>query len=213
MSLKLGGSKGRSTSTTKPYFNDTGYSTIKGRKITLDPSIRKLQDEALGNYASIYGDVGNSTNRFLTQSSALRDKFAGNEGAFMNARVNPVKQATASTLGRVQQDLGRRRVGGSSFAYGTLRDIQTQGAREEGDAAALATGDIANFENTLNTQELQALNQKAQALASITGENVQMARDRLLREMQALGLGSQTNQSMSQISASGEAKFKMPGMP
>lgn len=211
MSLKIGGSKGRSTSTTKPYFNSTGYSSVSGRTINLDPSIRKLQDDALGNYASIYGDVGNSTNRFLSQSASLRDKYLGNEGAFMNARVNPVRQATASAFGRAQQDLGRRRVGGSSFAYGTLRDIKAQGAREEGDAAALATSDIANFENTLNTQELQALNQKAQMLASITGESIQVARDRLLQEMQSLGLGSQTNQSMSQLSASGEAKFKMGG--
>jgi hypothetical protein len=212
MSLKLGSSKSsaKGSSSSRPGFTNTGYSSINGNTISIDPSIRKIQDDALGNYASIYGDVGNATNRFLTQTNSLRDKYLGNEGAFMQARVNPVKQATASIYGAAQQDMGRRRVGGSSFGYSTLRDIETQGAREEADARALATNDIAGFLNTLNAQELQALNQQAQLRAQMTGESLQGARDRLLQEMQSFGLSTDTQSSQSgrSLSMSGEAKFK-----
>jgi len=226
-------------SSNRPYFTNTGYSSINGNTINFDPSIRSIQDNALQRYGDIYGDIGNYTNRFLGQSGSLRSRTAndiggirsrtagayedlrsrylGNQGSYINARVNPVKERFAALRGQVSQDLGRRGLGGSSLAFGSLRDVDTQAAREEADARALATnegaqfesgligqssqfdaalaGELANFEAGLNGQELAALNQQAQQRAQITGETLEVAKARLLQELNAFGLGSQSQGS------------------
>lgn len=177
---------------TSPYFTDTGFSTTNGRSVRLDPSIRGIQDSALQNYAGLYGDFGNATDRFLTQSKGLRDSYLGNQGVLMESRLRPIREQYNQLYSNTQQDLGRRGVGGSSFGYNTLRDIRSEQALREGDVRAETTAQMAELENTLNNQELQALTSAAQQRAQVTGETLEVAKARLAQEMGLLGLGSQT---------------------
>lgn len=209
MSLKIGGSKSKSQGSSKPFFRDTGYSSWSGKKFTLDPSIRSIQDQAMGQYAGIYGDIGQNTDRFLNQSSGLRDRFIGNQGAYVNARVNPIRERFGNLRAQVQQDLGRRGLSGSSFMNDSLRDIDTQAGIQEGDARAIATQEAAQFENQLNAQELDALNQAAANRARVTGETLEVARLRVAQEMGILQLGTKQQGSTSTMGFSAEGKFKV----
>lgn len=209
LSLGFGKKKSSASQQSRPYFTDTGYSSISGTSIRLDPSIRRIQDRAMGDYASIYGDVGNATDRFLTQSSDLRGRYGGNAGAFMTARTNPVTERFSNLRGQVQQNLGRRNLSGSSFQTQSLRDIDTIAAREEGDARALATQELAGFEASLNAQELTALNQKAAIRAQITGESLEVAKARLLQELSAFGLGQNVTGSSTTRDFGLGASFKL----
>ena len=217
MALSFGKGKGSSSSRSAPLFSNTGRSSWRYGagsgygELTLDPSINRLQDEALGKFAGIYGDIGQSTDRFLNQSSSLRSRFLGNEGAYMNARVNPIRERFGNLRAQVQQDLGRRGLSGSSFMTGSLRDIDTQAGIQEGDARALAINEAAQFENQLNTQELEALNQAAANRARVTGETLEIARARLAQEMGILSLG--TNQQGSQSGTQWGAKANLWGPP
>jgi len=210
MSLKFGvnSSKSSSNSNNRPYFDSTTYSYYDGNTLKLDPTIRAAQDEATNRYAGIYGDIGNATNRFLTQSSDLRNKYAGNEGAMADARIRPIREKFAALKSQAQQDLGRRRVGGSSFGFNTLRSIDERGAVAEGDARALGTSEALQFEAGLNAQELEALNQQAINRAKITGESLEVARMRLMQELSVFGLGQSgtTSQTGRQTSFGGEAQ-------
>ena len=215
MSLSIGGSKGSSSSSNQPFVMGTGRSHIgyddPNRRwvMQLDGSIRQLQDRALQKYASIYGKVGDSTSRFIKQSGSLRNKYLGNAGALMEARVNPIRERFATLRGQVQQDLGLRGLGGSTFGHSALRDIDTTAAREEGDARALATNESLNFESQLNEKELEAFNNKAMIMANIAGIPLEVAKARLAQEMAIFGIGSQSsgNSSMSGYTAKYETGF------
>lgn len=239
------------TGTESPYFTDTGYSNIRGSRISLDPSIRALQDSSLQNYASIYGDVGRATDQYVTGLSTLRgkyfnpggtfdslsdearaatggfvqnvgdirSKYLGNEGALMQARVNPVIQARERLRADTQQNLGSRGLGGSSFYGLSMRNIDLDSAREEADARALATDESlrANLglseaeltarrggveqlaglsDQAIKTQlglsdaELNAVNTQAQQRAQLTGETLEVAKARLLHELELFKLGA-----------------------
>ena len=215
MSLNIGGSRSRQSQqqSSRPFFTDTGNSSYSGTKFTLDPSIRRLQDEALGRYAGIYGDVGQNTDRFLTNSKSLRDRFLGNQGDYVNARVNPIRDRFANLRSQVQQDLGRRGISGSSFMTGSLRDLDTEAGIQEGNARALATNEAAQFENQLNAQELDALNQAAANRARLTGESVEIARMRLAQEMGIFSIGTEQQGSAKGSGFNWGAKANLWGPP
>ena len=185
------------TSSTRPFFTNTGFSNISGNSIRLDPSIRRLQDEALGRNTAIYGDIGQATDRFLSNTKSLRDRFLGNQGAFMNARLNPIKQRFSMLRDQTQQGLGQRGLSGSTFMNEALTNVDTTAGRELGDAGALATQEMATFESGLNAQELQAFNQKASMFAELNGVSLEVAKARLIQELETFKLGSQKDSSQT----------------
>lgn len=216
MSLKIGGSKQKQGSnvTNQPYFTNTGYSSTSGSTFNLDPSIRRIQDTALQQYAGQYGDIGAATNKYLTGIGDLRTKYLGNEGALMNARLRPVLENNAAMIGGVQRNIGLRGISGSSFADQALTNARTTAGRNESDARALGTQDMASFEKNLTDSEYNAFNQKAQQLAAVTGMTLDIAKARLAQEMSIFQLG--TNQQGSGWGSSlnwEAAKKEGGGMP
>lgn len=192
---KLGEHMGVIRPKTKGYGGprnvSTKYSSMGDGVVRLDPSIRRLQDEGLNRTNAIYGDVGNATSRYLTNMGSLRDSFTGNQNAYMKARINPVLEKFSSLRGKVQQDMGLRGIGGSSFGYGTMRDIESQASREEADARALAERESFDALSSINQNEISAAFANAQTLAGLNSENYDVAKSRLAEELSALGLGKE----------------------
>ena len=215
MSISIGKKEGGGTQNyySQPYITNTGYSTISGHTASLDPSIRALQDAASQNYASIYGDIGNAAGRFLGQSGGLRtsalsgyqdllNRYTGNQSDYLQSVLRPVTQQYGTLRAQTQQDLGRRGLGGSSFATAQMSDLARQQGIAESDVTAQAKqqqfgfeSNLLNqslqFQNSLNTQELQALTNAAQQRATVTGESLDVAKARLLQELGVFGLGTQ----------------------
>lgn len=218
MSNIFGGIKGSkqrvsSRSESRPFFRSTGYSSWDedSRRFTLDPSIRRIEDDALEKYASLYGDFGNASNRFLNQSSDLRSRVLGNQGSYLKAVLSPIRERFSALRGQTQQNLGLRGLSGSTFMNDTLSDIDSRASREESNAMALANQDLFRMEAGLNQAELDALNQAAAQRAAITGESLEVARARAARELGIFGLGSQTSGTQSGRSKSYEFGFGTPG--
>lgn len=186
---------GLKSPTTKPYGGPqnyyTPYSSSVNGNVTLDPSIRNLQDQGLNKSNAIYGDVGEATGRYLSNTNSLRDSLSGNTGAFIQSRVNPVLQNFESLRGRTRENIGLRGLSGSSFADQSMRNIETDASRAEGDARSQATMETISAQSGLDSNALQAVMQKATLQAGLNNENFQVASQRLQQELASLGLGSQ----------------------
>lgn len=167
-STKYGGGRGQQT------FG-TPYSSISSGNVTLDPSIRAMQDQYLNQYTGATGDYTS----FLNQ---LMGNYQGNQSAFMQAAVDPLKQAGSQALGAAAQGYGLRGLGGSSFASDSLAGLSSDIGRQIGDVQS------------------QALNQQLGAQSGIAGQRLgaqqqlsdygnQVALQRFQQEMGALGLG------------------------
>jgi hypothetical protein len=169
----------------------TPFSSSIDGTVNLDPSIRSLQDKGLNQANSIYGDVGNATDRYLTQSSSLRDSLNTNNGAFIQARVNPITQRYGTLRASTQQNLNQRGLSGSSFYDQSMSNLNTDQGRDEGDARAQATMESIAAQSGIDQNSLNAVLQKATLQAGLNNENYQVATTRLQQELASLGLGAQ----------------------
>jgi len=178
MSFKLGFGGGSKRSSqhaeSSPYFTDTGFSNFNGRKLNLDPSIRGFEDTAAQQLAGIYGDTGD----FIKRQSEL---YSSNENPYFNARVNPMREARDSALGRARMSGGLRGLSGSSFLDQNVAGLSGDFASKIGDAGALARRE--SLDSLLNVQNLQ------QFRAALSGQLGALAQQRAQRELAAFGLG------------------------
>lgn len=166
----------------KNVYTSNGSSIVDGR-VTFDPSIRSLQDQALQRSNAMYGEVGDAFGRYI-------NRLEGNEGALIQARVNPVLQARDSTLGRMRTSGGLRGLGGSSFLDQNLAGTSRDFARQEGDVRSIATQESIN-------QQAGLLMNKIATQAQLNGESYQVAQQRMQNELAGMGLAqNQINQLM-----------------
>lgn len=183
-----------------PRDSYTANSSLESGRLTLDPSIRNLQDQGLNKMNSIYGDVGNATDRYIGSTQSLRDSIGGESGAFIQSRVNPILQRFGRLRDTTQQNLGQRGLSGSSFADQSMRNIETDASREEGDARAQANMEIIAAQSGLDSNVLSAAMQRATLQAGLNNENYQVAAARLQEELAGLGLSqAQIQQAMGQF--------------
>ena len=133
----------------------TQYSSLRGGNLRLDPSVRGLQEEALGGIRS------------------LRDLIGGNAGAFIQARLNPLRRGLSERRGSLVNELNRTGVRGT-FRNNALNNFTFDSERELADAEAMALAD------TIGAQ--RGLNLDIGAISS----------DRANQELKGLGLGSET---------------------
>ena len=152
----------------------TGLSTLDPRTggISFDPTGRALNLGALGDFNANLGQTRNS--------------LLGNQGAFMNARVNPLIDRLASGRGELSRGLNRTGVRGT-FRQRALKDYDIAGERALGDARALATND------TLGA--LTALDQSLFNAGTGVGTNV------FNQQMQELGLSIDTVNALKAIAS------------
>ena len=166
------------------------YYTAQNDTLTLDPSIRTLQEEALGRSRGLMGNLSQGTSDYLTRSMDIRNRLASNESPFIQARVNPVLQAGATRLGQVQQDIGLRQIGGSSFADQALSNVSFDTARQVGDASALANAESLSAMTGLDKDMLNAIIGRVQIEQNINGWTNEVAQQRLQQELAAMGMGT-----------------------
>ena len=146
---------------TGPKNYSTGFSTVKNGVTTIDPTIRALRESSLTDYLNSTGDI--------------RSRFLGNESAYVNSLLNPLRQSLASRRGELQRSLGLRGLGGSSFGNQSMTNLDISGQRELRDANAQAQAQNLEFLNSLDSSRLSAQNNVAQ--------------QNLEQELSALGLG------------------------
>lgn len=155
----------------------TGYSSIINGTVSLDPTIRKIQNQALGNYSNLYSSLGANRNQFLKS-------VTGNRNAFIQARVDPLKASLGRGRAALQQGLQRRGVYGS-FANQDLANYDSQANSQLGDATAQALQDALNSQVQGDTTYANAMDNQNSGIDTI-------AQQRLTGELQALGLSNDT---------------------
>lgn len=183
-------------------FN-TGYSTLQNGNLRLDPTIRQIQDQALTGYTNLLPAINSrfDTTGLRGVSSNLSDiasQLTGNRNAFIQARVNPLRQALALRRGELQQSLNRRGVFGT-FGNQDLTNLDITGNQAIGDAQTQALEDALNAQLGVNQAQASVQGQiigaggaqtsaTMNALSAINGLGAQ----RFAQEMAALGLSADT---------------------
>lgn len=224
MSGKLGFSQTKqkqsqdSSSFSRPYIN-TRYSQYDdgSKTLTLDPSIRTLQEEALGRSRGMMGNLSQGFTDYKNNNQDIRNRLLSNQSAFRQARVNPIAQAAATRRGELQSNIGLRQISGSSFADQSLSNLDFDTARQIGDASAIADAESLSAVTGLDKDMLNALIGKIQVEQDINGFTNEIAQQRLQQELSAMGMGtfqqgnSITRGKSQTLSGEGKIDFAMPG--
>lgn len=152
-----------------------------------EPELLGARNKFLGQTDSVRKNLSGIRGRL----DSLRQEFTGNQNAFINARVNPLRASIAQQRGNLRQDLGRRGVQGS-LGNRELSGFNFDAQRALGDAEALATADALTAQQGILRQQQgideNLANMFAQDFAARTGVNEQL----FTRELQGLGIGSDT---------------------
>lgn len=111
-------SHARRTDTNQPF--SAGGASLRSGRLTSDPRINEYRDESIG------------------ELRGLRDEFSGNQGRFIQARVNPLLVRVAKGRGSLKRSLGRRNVFGT-FGNQALTSYDIDTERAIADQRALAT--------------------------------------------------------------------------
>lgn len=193
-SIGLGRSKSKSKSsgTSRPFITNTGFSTLSGTSLRLDPSIRGLEDEALTNTRGLAGDVRTGLNEFTSNQGTLRDRFLGNEAAFTRARVNPLATQLASRRGELQRSVGLRKLGGSSFGEQAITGFDVESERALGNARALAEVENLRALGGIDEATFNAVIRGTASQSQLNEVMSRIAAARSQRELASFGLGTAT---------------------
>ena len=172
-----------------PWANTTStdYSTLDKGKLSLDPSIRSIQEQALSRNTNLYNELGESGKNILGNLQGLRGRYEGNSAAYTQARVNPLEQELTTRQGELQRNLGLRGLSGSSFGEGSLTNFSTDKQRALGDARAQAEMENLQALTGIDAQMASTLFNKVSQQMEISGMDLDTAKTRLAGELQALG--------------------------
>lgn len=180
-----------------PRDYSTGYSSAAGGQVSMDPSIRRLQDEALQRTNALYGDVGQAssqyvsrlgdirrrgeavTGEYVTGQKGLRGQYEGNQAGYIQARVNPILQQSALRRGELQRAHGLRQIGGSSFANQDYTNLSLDTARAEAEARALGTRENLDTLRAIDTDILGAQQGNLEFGRGVEGDVYGNIRDRI----------------------------------
>lgn len=162
-----------------------GGSSLQGGRMNLDPSVGTANTNMLNRVDRMAagGDFD-----FGQRFRGLGQEFAGNEGALINARMNPLRQQIAQQGGALERNLGRRGVQGT-FANNAMAGFGLDAGRQLGDAQAMATQDALGARTNLLGAEQGAESALTQLLSG-TNQNV------LQNELAKLGLSVNSIQGL-----------------
>jgi hypothetical protein len=203
------------SSFTRPNINTPFSNYIaQTNTLTLDPSIRSLQEEALGRSRGMLGNLSQGFSDYKTNTMGIRNQLVSNQSPYITARTNPIRESGAQRLGALQSDIGLRQIGGSSFANQALSNLDFDTARQIGDASAIANAESLSAITGLDKDMLNALIGKIQVEQNINGFTNEVAQQRLQQELAAMGMGQYqqgtgTSYGKSQELA-GQIKFGQP---
>lgn len=202
MSGVFGKQKQSQNAVSLPYFKGTPYSNISydpegNPSLNLDPSIRGLQDEVLGNAGALQGSLSGRFGAINSNLSGIQNRFRDNASGFFQAVTNPVREAAAQSLGAAERNVGLRGLGGSSFGQQTIDNARFTGSRNVADAEALARMQQLTAEAGLNEQQSSLLMKEITSQAQLMGIPLSVALARLQQELSTFQLGTQQQGSAS----------------
>lgn len=152
-----------------PYIgrgSSTDYSSLNSGKVSIDPSIRAIQEQNLAKSSNLYNELGESAANLM-----------GNQNAYIQARVDPLEREYNMRQGALERNLSMRGLSGSSFGEQSLNRFAADKQRELGNARSIAT-----------KESLDSLAQVRAQQAQMLGLDADTARTRLIQELQSLGL-------------------------
>lgn len=162
-----------------PYIgmgSSTGFSSARNGNVTIDPSIRAIQEQNLAESSNLYNALGSQAEGLL-----------GNRSDYVNARVAPLEREFNMRQGQTERNLGMRGLSGSSFGEQSLNSLANEKQYALGNARSLATQESYAEMARVRAQQAQLL-----------GLDAQTARDRFQQELMALGLGEGEIRQMTQ---------------
>lgn len=167
----------------------TPYSSAVGGTVNLDPSIRSLQDQYLSQVGGLGTTLGQQTQGYVSNLQDIGQRYLGNEGAYIQAAVDPILQQGNQAIGAYTAGAGLRGLGGSSFLGNQLSAMGTDLGRSVADAKAQAVAQNLGFETGLQGNILGAQQQQGQFGMQTSGALDQVSQQRLSQELSSLGLG------------------------
>ena len=181
-SRKKGGGRGMDSM-------NTGYSSAINGNVTMDPSIRAIQDQAMARNAGLYGDLNTGGAEIMNNLRGTRSRFQGNQSAYIESKLNPMRQEYAQREGALQRNIGLRGLTGSSFGQQSLDSFSTEKNRGLGDARAQAEFENLSALTGIDAQMAQTMFGKVGQQMQLNGMDLDTAKARLAGELQALGVG------------------------
>jgi len=199
---------GRTAGLLLPPKVSTGRSSIlrdpKGVDISIDPSIREGQESFLQSVRGLRGDAVGAFDEFREglgglrgEVSGLRADYEGNQSAFREATLNPLRENIATRRGGLEKELGRTGVRGS-FANQARDTFELAAGRELTDAEAVVEnqrinnlGNLLNMDAGLLKAGLTSEQGRTQLMLQLEQALQGISMDRFNQEMQLLGLPAQ----------------------
>lgn len=167
----------------------TGFSSVVDGNVTIDPSIRALQEEYLTKNRSLYDETGRYGDEVIGNSRGLRNRFLGNQSEYMESQLNPIRQQIETRRGELQRNNSLRGISGSSFGDQSLNNFETDSGRALRDARSQTEFEQLNALTGIDAQLTQQMFQKVSGQAKLNGENLEVSKLRLQQELSALGIG------------------------
>ncbi len=196
MSFEFGSKTKKGTSA--PLFQTTGLLSQQDGGLSLDPSLRRPQNQILSEIGGLSAGLGRAGSQAQEQFNRLRTSLEGNQGAFLQARTNPLRESFASQLGGLQRSQGLRGISGSSFANQDVQNLTSGFNRQLGDQTSLALMDTIKAQTGLSEAELSMLNQSAAGQAQLS----QIINQIIGTEGNLLNLGQSTTGTSSKAGLS-----------
>ena len=210
--------QGSSSGPKKPKEISTGFSTFtnyrRKPKFFLDPSIREGQESFLNNVRGLRSQVNPAFDYASSELDSIRDEviglrsdFEGNQSAFREASLNPLRERIARREGELDRELERAGVRGT-FADQSRTNFQLDAGRELSDQEAIiererinSLGNLLNMDADLLMQGLQTETGRINMLASLEESLRGVSTERFNQEMQQIGLAMGIPISDAQVAA------------
>lgn len=187
--MSLGLKKSKSRQQTTFGVRRTPFSDLSNGVLSLDSSIRGIQDRSLAGVDESRAGFGSGVGGVLQNLNQTRESLLGNQGLFQRARVDPVRDILSRRRGQLTSGISQRGLSGSSFADQALSGFDVDAAREIGNASALADAESLYAITGIDRDTLNVLIGKATVEAQQRGEDMQVARDRLQQELASFNFG------------------------
>ena len=181
----------------------TGNSSYNSKTgvTTLDPSIRAIQDQTLNNVSDLRGNITGAYDTYNQGLSGLRgdlgqlkSEYIGNDSAYKNAVLDPLRQQVATASGNLNKELSRTGVRGS-FANQARTNLAIDSGRALADKTAQVEnqrinklGDFLGMDADILKSGLASDTGRVKMMSALENSLSGISMDRFNQEMSLLGM-------------------------
>lgn len=176
----------------------TGRSTATDGMVTMDPRIREIQEQGLARNSNLYNQLDEGGREIMGNLRGTRSRYEGNQSAYMESQLNPIREEYARRQGGLERTVGLRGLAGSSFGQQSLDSFSTEKNRGLADARAKAEMENLAAITGVDAQMASTLFNKVGQQAAINGMDNDTAKAMLAQELSALGVGQAQINTMVQ---------------